>query len=161
MITVDRLKELLRYEPETGKWFWRISKGGIAAGTDAGTLVSNGYIKIGIDRKKYLAHRLAWFYTMGVWPTEIDHIDLNKQNNKWLNLRVANRSQNMGNTMIRKNNTSGHKGVRWNKKSNKWVANITIDRKVTHIGLYDRMEDAIEAYQSKAVEHFGEFVRHG
>src|SRR5690348_8900862 len=99
------LKELLRYDPETGKFFWlvrarRRSRIGDEAGSDHG----QGYIEIGIEGRRYLAHRLAWFYMTGEWPPEmVDHKDLCRSNNRWANLRLATHGQNVQNTPARRN----------------------------------------------------------
>src|ERR1019366_3934979 len=117
---VARLKEVLRYVPETGLFTWLMKRGSRAAGSVAGTLRSDGYIQIRLDGDAYLGHRLAWFYQTGSWPTpECDHQDLDKTNNRWTNLREATKSQNKANVNRPISNTSGAKGVCWHKKGRK------------------------------------------
>ena len=108
MITQARLKELLTYDPETGYFTRNVNVKGANAGERAGTITAKGYIAIGIDRKHYLAHRLAFLYMTGEWPKElVDHKDTIKINNKWENLREATNSQNKRNVGARKTNKSG------------------------------------------------------
>lgn len=79
MVTQDRLKELFTYDPDTGLFTRTIGRKGVAAGSIAGTVLLNGYIKISIDHKQYLAHRLAWIYVNGYAPDSIDHIMVTAQ----------------------------------------------------------------------------------
>lgn len=88
---------------------------------------------------------------------QVDHINRNKLDNRRENLRIATHSQNHANTGIRKDNSSGYKGVHWNKQSQKWVAQIKINKKTKRIGAYDTPEEAYKAYCAKAKELFGEF----
>ena len=125
LIDVVRLKELVDYDSETGIFTWKPRKWayGAKAGTEAGWRDWKGYVIITLDRVNYRAHRLAWLYMTGEWPSQdVDHKDRNKANNRWINLREATRSQNMGNQSLRDCNTSGVKGVSWDKKTGKWVA---------------------------------------
>jgi hypothetical protein len=89
---------------------------------------------------------------------ETDHINRNKLDNRRVNLRTCTRSQNVANTGIRRDNTSGRKGVSWDKSENKWRATININNKYIQIGRYKNIDDASEAYNKKAIELFGEFA---
>lgn len=89
----------------------------------------------------------------------VDHIDLNKLNNRRSNLRLATIITNGQNRPIRDDNKSGYKGVAWHRGGNKWQAYININKKRVHLGLYDNIEDAYKAYCNAATEHFGEFAR--
>jgi hypothetical protein len=97
MLTQDRLKEMLRYNPCTGLFYWRPGRPRprIPVGKQAGWLTNDGYIQIGIDKKTYYAHVLAWLYTYGEWPRTIDHLDENKSNNRVLNLLNVTQAENM------------------------------------------------------------------
>lgn len=162
MLTVERLKEALHYNRRTGIFTWKISTvSHVKAGDVAGSVNPvHGYTEIGLDSKLYRAHILAYLYMKGVFPLcDIDHRDTNRSNNSWGNLRLATRSQNMANGPIRKNNTSGAKGVSWYKTRNKWNAYITVDYKRKNLGYFDDIEKAKLAYRNAAVLYFGEFAR--
>lgn len=149
MITQQRLKELFWYHASTGQFTRRISVGRhgcYRVGDVVGTKTPQGYIIIGVDKRRYMAHRLAWLYVYGAWPSnDIDHINQNKSDNRITNLRVVSRSENMHNVSLHKHNSSGYKGVSWHKPRQKWRAYIFLDYKQTHLGLFDKIEDAIDA----------------
>lgn len=159
MLTAERLKQVLHYDPDTGIFTWLVSSGRVSRGTSAGTN-KDGYINISVDRRLYRAHRLAWLYMTGQWPNELlDHKDLNRSNNRWDNIRAANSFGNSCNSPKPSNNTSGYKGVRWYKANERWSAQIQINRKSVHLGYFDRAEEAHAAYCTAANELFGEFAR--
>src|SRR5262245_46971759 len=126
-LTADRLRELLEYDPETGLWRWlqRVNPR-CKTGWFAGTLMSpkgsnTSYFLIGVDRRHYLAHRLAFLYMTGEWPSgELDHRDLDGTNNRWANLREATRAQNAANMALR--NSAGLKGII--RRKDRWQARI-------------------------------------
>lgn len=96
----------------------------------------------------------------GEWPPdEIDHINGVRDDNRWVNLRIATRGQNLCNARRRSDNTSGYKGVCWDANKGKWLASITINRKNKFLGHYETPEAGHEAYFVAAREHFGEFAR--
>jgi HNH endonuclease/AP2 domain len=150
--SLDRVRELLSYDPATGEFQWKPRQ--------AGTLNTNGYRQISIDGRVILAHRLAWLLVHGEWPAQlIDHRDCDRSNNKMVNLREANHRQNGGNKSLQSNNTSGIKGVHFHKKRKKWQVNVSRDNKGLHGGYFDSKEEAASAYQRIALEQFGEFSR--
>lgn len=158
MITQDRLKELLNYDPLTGVFTHAVARGPMKAGATAGYASPQGYWRLHIDRKKYFAHRLAWFYTHGEFPPLfIDHIDGNKLNNAITNLRAATHSHNMANVKnAQRNNKSGLKGV--NSHPSGWFqASIKKDKVATYLGCFKTPEEAHEAYRRAHVAAFGEF----
>lgn len=154
IISQHRLKELLNYNPETGVFTWVRTRGSKAlAGSVAGYAEPNRYINIMLDRKLYKAHRLAWLYMYGVWPSELDHIDQCKHNNRISNLREVDSSKNKQNITWFSHNTSGHKGVTWHKANQKWQAQIKIHGKNVYLGTFSAIEDAVKARQSALSEY--------
>lgn len=142
-LTAARLRELLSYEPTTGMFF-RLSDPRPTP-RPAGTLRTSGYIAIGIDRRVYLAHRLAWLYMTGSWPTIIDHLDGVRANNAFANLRDATQALNMQNQRRPKvSNALGFLGV--TKNGPNFKASIWVDRRQVNVGTFKTPEDAHEAY---------------
>jgi hypothetical protein len=171
MITAAELRKLLHYDPETGVFTWLLRPGAGArlertwntryADKRAGT-VRNGYIAILIAKRAYKAHRLAWLYVHGSWPTEaIDHINGVRSDNRLVNLRQATRSQNSANSRAPSTNTSGIKGVAWDARRNRWTAYIKVAGRPRNLGRFHTAEEATAAYLAAAREHFGEFARAG
>lgn len=163
MLTQERLKELLDYDPTTGEFTWRENRGGKRAGQSAGCK-KRTYIAISVDDKVYRGHLLAWFWMTGEWPKPfLDHKDLDKHNNAFENLRVATKSQNMANRPVPRNSTTGLKGVcryRAGESYGKpWQAGICKDGKKRHLGHFATAEEAHLAYAEAAAKLFGEFGR--
>lgn len=159
MITQSQLKKILHYDPESGFFtnrVWRSSRS--LPRQVIGTVDGKGYLHTGIDGKIYRLHRLAWMYMVGYVPKHIDHIDRDRKNNRWSNLRGASCKSNAGNSGVHKHNTSGYRGVSQNTRSGKWHAQIKINGKQTYLGRFDTPEDAAEIYDAAAKEHFGEFA---
>ena len=155
-----RLKELLCYCPETGVFTRLVTTSSNAiAGSVAGSLNKNSrYLYISLDKKKYLAHRLAWFYVHGVWPHAcIDHINRHGTDNRISNLRVAKHCENGQNLSLSRNNKSGHQGVYWNEATSKWQAQIMVNRKCIYIGRFANLDDAVAA-RNKAKSTMHTFV---
>lgn len=153
-LTQSRLKELLHYDPETGVFVWRIPRGSAKTGDVAGCPHPEGYRKIMIDRKIYLAHRLAWLYVHGAWPKdEIDHRNGVRADNRFTNLREATRAENGQNLKIRADNTSGFIGVSWYKPARKWQAHINLAGRNKNLGCFDTPEAAHAAYLAAKAEH--------
>ena len=149
MLSQQRLKELLEYNQETGLFTNRVQRNSHAKkGGVAGTKTKYGYISIQIDKKLYLAHRLAWLYVYGEFPEKsLDHINEIKDDNRLVNLRLATRQENGHNiSILRITNKSGFIGVSWNKKPKKWLASIAINGKNKHLGLFNTPEEASEVY---------------
>lgn len=159
MLTTERLRELLHYDPGTGVFTRRLD---VATNAKAGTVagcIKAGYVVIGIDRRVYRANRLAWLYMTGEWPKHhIDHKDMDRTNDRWANLREATRSQNGMNRAAYRNNSTGFKGVRKVYKSG-WAAIISKDGKATYLGYFKSPEAAHAAYCDAAESLFGDFAR--
>lgn len=159
-ITQARLKELLHYDPETGIFTWRVTRPGRFArpGSIAGTIKHGRYVHIVVERSGYLAHRLAFVYMTGKPPDGyVDHINCDKSDNRWTNLRMVTKQENAMNTGIARNNTSGYRGVCWSKISNKWVARGKLMGKDIHLGLFSSLEEAAEVAGKWRAENFGEY----
>jgi len=160
-LTQQRLRELLHYDPETGVFTSRVFRSRCPVGKEVGSTRLDGYCELTIDRQRYLAHRLAWLYVYGYLPGYIDHIDCNPSNNRISNLREVTRTQNQRNMSIGTSNTSGAKGVAWDKSRNKWIVNIRYDGRSKHIGRFDNFDDAVNAVRRARDELHGEFANHG
>ena len=154
MLTQERLKEVLGYDPETGMFRWKMSPApSVNIGDTAGHKHIRGYIQIGINGKRHRAHRLAYLYTHGYIPEYgIDHIDRNPSNNRIDNLREVSQQCNMRNTGNYCTNTSGCKGVYWNKHNNRWCAQITVNGKRKYLGTYDKDDFASAVYARHTAE---------
>jgi hypothetical protein len=164
-LTVDLLNHLFEYDKETGNLIWKIkpsSRGHhVKAGDIAGTLKSHGYLCVGINYNSYRAHRLIFLMHKGYLPKTIDHINGDKLDNRIENLRAATVGQNQHNRKTNANNTSGYKGVSWNKALKKWTARITLERKIIHLGYFANVEEAAEVVRKAREELHGDFANHG
>lgn len=158
--TQEHLKSVIGYNPATGEFKKIKCKRTDWIGKIAGTHNRKGYRTVSIDNTPYLAHRLAWLYMTGEWPkANIDHINGIKDDNRFCNLRESNYSQDMHNQGKRKHNTSGYKGVTYNKNAKKWVAQIRINWEMKYLGLFTSPENAATAYNFAAEKYHGEFAR--
>lgn len=154
-LTAESLRSVLRYDAETGVFTWL---SGRCKGAEAGTVDARGYIRIGIARRIYKAHRLAWLYVHGAWPTnEIDHIDGDHGNNRLANLRDVPRQVNQQNLRRpHKRGRSGILGVSLHKQSGKWRARVWVNGRNKSLGLFERAEEAKASYvAAKRQEHEG------
>lgn len=157
-ISPERVRGLLDYDPETGIFRWKVNRRRARRGAVAGCLDKvYGYIRVMIDGKSHLAHRLAWIYQVGIFDREIDHVNLKRDDNRISNLREADRSQNGSNARIRKNNKSGFKGVTKDRAS--WRAQITHRSKTIKLGSFQTPQEAHAAYCEAAHRLHGEFAR--
>jgi HNH endonuclease/AP2 domain len=172
LITAERLREAMRYEPKTGVFTWlprpiqlhavRTDKVWNTkwAGGVAGYVNNQGYRAICVDWGLYKASRLAHLYMTGDWPlAEIDHANGDRADDRWRNLREATRSQNIRNSRSRKGTSSGLKGVTWDKSRQKWAAVIRINGHNRHLGYFITPERAWLAYAIAAKKHHGDFAR--
>ncbi len=151
ILTAERLRELLHYDPDTGIFTWRISRRGKArAGSVAGAASGQGYLTIRVDGVQYQAHRLAWLYVTGALPKNlIDHRDTVKLNNRFKNLRDTTPSvnnQNLHRSKAQTGRESRLLGARPSIAKGKWVANITVEKVRMYLGIFDTQEAAHAAY---------------
>jgi hypothetical protein len=158
MLAQKRLKELLHYDPDTGlftrvKSMPRSKKGEVVGYTNG-----RGWLRVKIDGKHYKLHRLAFLYMEGAFPPdEVDHINGNKDDNRWCNLRKATRAQNNANRASGGNSVTGYRGVLPSGK--RFFAQITKDGKRIHLGMYDCPKEAHKAYCRAAKDFYEEFAR--
>ena len=159
---LERLQEVLDYNPETGLFTWKMRRSHNAkAGDTAGVVANTGYIFLSIDNRKYLAHRVAWLFATGSDPGgfDIDHRDRDRANNRFHNLRLATPAENLSNSKTRVDSSTGLKGVHFYKRVGKWTAGIRIDGVKKHLGYFEDPVEAHRAYQKAALELKGDFAR--
>jgi hypothetical protein len=167
------LRKFLRYEPETGKLFWlprditffkhekywKLFNTRYANKEAFASNKLSGYKSGEICKKTYLAHRIIWVMQTGQQPKNfIDHIDRNKANNRWENLREANKTQNNANRVSKPNSSSKYLGVCWNKPLKKWRAEIVNSNNKNHLGYFYCEQMAARAYDEAAKRLHGEFA---
>ncbi len=169
LATIERVRETLDYNPETGGFVWKersvktkydkIWNKRFSGKPTGHKSDIHGFlcIQICLDNKLYRAHRLAWAHFYGVWPNaEIDHINLDPCDNRIVNLRDADRSQNECNKTVRSDNKIGIKGVHYDNERKKWQMQIKFkDKKL--MKRFDTLEEAKIAYQEAAIELHGDF----
>lgn len=152
--TCEQLQSILDYAAESGVFTWKVRRGNVLQGRAAGYLRDDGYITIRINRRHYRAHRLAWLWMHGEWPTDdIDHIDGNPANNAIDNLRTVSPGENLQNMRrARSDNNCGLLGVAWQKSCKLWRAQIRVNGQRIHIGYFKDAESAHAAYLAKKRE---------
>lgn len=176
----ELLRKLLRYEPDTGKLFWlprpvemfssgyRAAEGNCKnwnsrlAGREAlNADDGSGYLFGCIENRSFRAHRVVWAVFHNAWPSGIiDHINGNSSDNRIVNLREVSASINSRNAKMRSHNTSGHNGVCRCRRSDRWLARITLDGKLKHLGYFRTVDEAVVARKNAEIGH-GYTQRHG
>lgn len=160
-LTQAYLQKLFDYNETTGIVTARVPRKNRPAGTVLGSLgSSNGYMDIGIDGKKYLLHRIIWLYQTGVMPEQVDHINHNKLDNTWSNLREVCNTTNTRNGSLSKNSVSKVNGVNYMKSLSKYRAYIMVNRKHIHLGVFEDINDAIAARKQADID-YGFHDNHG
>ena len=157
----DVVNELLTYNIITGVLTWKVNKSNVKAGTQAGSLKKTGYLYITINRQDCAAHRVAWLLVTkkDPWPYEVDHINHNKSDNAFKNLRKATIQQNSSNRLKGTNNTSGHKSIRYLEfqPKNPYQVILYQDKKGHYVGSFPTLEMALKARDQKGKELYGKF----
>ena len=163
MLTQQRANEVFEYRDSNLYWKPRLLsrnrpsvKAGLVAGVDDG----RGYLKVGVDKKRYYVHQIVFLMHNGYMPKCVDHADGNVKNNSPENLREASVSQNMFNTKINTKNTSGFKGVHFNKQKQKWQAKLLVRGKQI-ARVFESFEDAVDFMGLFRELVHGEFANHG
>lgn len=148
-LSADRLREMLHYEPLTGVFTWRVTRCGRAIAGAAAGRVSGGYWKINVEGQTHAAHRLAWLYMTGARPVNVvDHIDTDRLNNRWVNLRDIPQTINLQNRHKARvdNRSAGLLGVSRYPINGKFQARIQVDGKSRSLGYFATPEEAHGAY---------------
>ena len=149
IVSHSDLISYMHYDKESGIWY-KIKKDGTKTPISMKKLTDSGYHRIGVKNKNYMSHVLAWFYVTGKWPKGvIDHIDLNRSNNKFSNLREVSNSLNAHNSRSKIN-----RGV-YKLPSGNWRASICINGIKNHLGVFSTVEKARETYKNKFFEQTG------
>lgn len=174
----EELEKLLKYSPSTGELFWKKRTEDMFeasthtaahtcarwnsrfAGKEALVKENIGYRCGRLNYQYVLAHRVIWKIMTGDEPDAIDHIDGDRSNNRWKNLRSVTTSVNNRNVSRRSDNHSGVVGVSWNKQKQKWAALLHIDRKIKCLGFFDLFEDAVECRKVAEIQN-GFHANHG
>lgn len=173
-LTWRDIKELITYQPPTGKAYWNYRDvrwfksqhdcnawNSRFAGKEIQNTDNQGYIRPTLLGVFVGLHRLIWFYQTGEWPEEdVDHINGNKVDNRWENLRSVTTQENCRNRRRPKNNTSGHMGVHWDKICHRWQARISIGDKRINLGYFISYEEAVAARKAAEIE-YGYHELHG
>lgn len=158
MITKELCDSLFKYE--NGKLFWKVAPAArTKIGDEAGGISPSGYRVIAYKGMRFYTHRVIFLMNNGYLPKCIDHIDGNPKNNNIENLREASQGQNLCNRVIGKNNTSGIKGVWWDKARNKWSAEIMLDGKKKYLGRFVDKSEASEVMLLARELLHGNFAR--
>ncbi|EHK4563528.1 HNH endonuclease [Salmonella enterica] len=162
IMSVGDIRDLIDYNPETGILTAKVNFSGRQAGSVIGSQTWQGYYAFSLFGKKCFAHRLAWLLHYGEWPSQpIDHINGIKTDNSIKNLRLCSLSQNQFNKPTQKNNTTGVKGVYWNKRDKRYVASVQFNGKKYSAGHHKDIESAKEAVMKLREKLAGEFTNHG
>lgn len=160
-ISAERLRQLVSYDKDTGVFRLLVDRAKYKRGHVLGCIHHSGYRHIELDGRKYIASNLAWLYVTGKWPDVIDHKNRCRADDRWANLRLATNGLNRANSIPTSN--TGTKGV-WKRKRyatgrDRFVAQITVNRKVIHLGHFDTLAEASAAYAVAAEKAFGVFAR--
>lgn len=142
ILSQAELRSQLHYDPQTGV-FTRIGRTphkNCKLGRTLGSKFKNGYLMVTLAGRKYYLHRLAWLYTHGVWPKEIDHINRDRTDNRITNLREVTRTQNNLNSKLSRRNRSGVRGVSWFARDGLWRASISRKGKIINLGHFETVE---------------------
>jgi hypothetical protein len=163
MLSVEELRTIIAYDTDTGHFTWlkKISRK-VVPGRRAGVMGGGRRRYISILGRMFHEHRLAVLLMTGALPNgDVDHINGDPSDNRWCNLRVASRTENLANQKRRKDSRSGLKGVHWSSCHGKWVAGIRCRGKKHHLGVFTDPAEGHKAYMAAAKRLFGEFACNG
>jgi hypothetical protein len=156
MLTQERLKEIVEYDPDSGVFSAKKEKRTHKKKDSVG-FMSGGYLAAKIDGKTYFLHRLAFLYMTGSFPSDcVDHENRLRTDNRWSNLRPVSRAENRKNHPINIRNTSGHQGISFRKDRGVWIVRVG----AVYVGYFKNIDDAISA-RDKACFDMGFHNNHG
>lgn len=157
---MEGVKDFIEYFPDTGKLMWKKSNSNkVRVGQEITHVDSYGYLGVQFQFVRWKAHRLAWYLYYGEVPEgDIDHINGDRTDNRIENLRLASRGENLRNMRVSGKGSSKYKGVSWHKAAGKWSAQITLDNKKKHLGLFEEEISAALAYDTAAKEFYKDFA---
>lgn len=161
-LTYLRLKEVLRYEPDTGRFYWLVNGAQRKRpGDEAGSPSKDGRIRIRIDNELFYRYRLAWLYMTSKWPTQkVDHINGNPADDRWQNLRDVSQRVNIQNRLCAaRTNKSGLLGVSATPHGT-YTASIRADGKRYRLGTFPTAEQAHSEYMRAKRDLHHEAMRH-
>lgn len=157
MSKIARLHDLFIYDAHSGLLIRRVNRGKGKAGDVVGTRHSEGYLQVRVDGVWGYVHRIAYALMIGNYPEkEIDHVNGDRTNNKWCNLRAVSHAENMQNRPRAAHSTQPFKGVRQSPTKDKWVARIGVNKKEKYLGTFATAQAANAAYK-KAAKQFQPF----
>ena len=158
LLSSSEINELFTYDGSN--LFWRDKASNVAAGALAGSINNKGYLCVQVAGTLYKVHNLVWILHGNTIPDGcvVDHVNRIRNDNRICNLRIATYTENNVNSKISCRNTSGFKGVNWNKQSNSWRASIRVNGRAKYLGNFSTPEEASEAYTFAAEILYGEFV---
>lgn len=160
-LTVRRVRYLLAYNPKTGKLTWKVRQSiRVQIGDEITGRMKQGHLRVSIDYRRYLAHRVAWFHFYGRWPRgRLDHKNTKENDNRIRNLREATHPQNLWNRGAQHNNMCGLKGVSYDDRRDRWFARIMVNGKLHWLGYFVSAKHSHSAYVKAADKLHGEFAR--
>lgn len=165
--TPAEIAAVLDFDPAVGSFTWKPRQNDArnwnfrCAGKIAGNVDAHGYRRISIGNRKFWAHRLAWRLMTGEQPAMVDHINGNRDDNRFANLRAADNAENLQNRGMNARNSSGFKGVHLSRAAGRYAAQIMARGRRYTLGLFDTAEEAAAAYAAAAAKHHGNFANSG
>jgi hypothetical protein len=164
MLTPERVREFFDYCPDTGLMTWRVKRTNnrkANVGDVAGNIDDTGYYRVMLDGKKYRAHRIAFLWMGEELPVQVDHINGDRADNRWANLRAADALSNAKNAKRRKDGFRvAVTGVGYHVKNRKWRVRINHNGEAIYLGSFDDLNEAITA-RVAANEKYGFHANHG
>jgi hypothetical protein len=162
-VTAERLRELYDYNPDNGLFTRKVrTSNRVKVGQIAGSINAEGYVLLTVDSRRYLAHRLAWLFMTGEMPAAlIDHINEDRADNRWCNLREADNAQNLWNRGASAASKSGLKGAHFEERTGRWRASIRAKDTARFLGRFATAEEAHAAYVAAANDLHQQFANPG